>query len=110
MGSHAEASEKFIADTERTDWHDETLWFVRAKGDNAGLAGGNLNDAGIITTPVFSYWPNAYGLYNMNGNVSEWVMDVYRPLSLEDMDAFMPFRGNKFETVRLDPKIGRAHV
>ena len=76
---------------------------MRAKGDNAGLAGGNLNDAGIITTPVFSYWPNAYGLYNMNGNVSEWVMDVYRPLSLEDMDAFMPFRGNKFETVRLDP-------
>ena len=76
---------------------------MRAKGDNAGLAGGNLNDAGIITTPVFSYYPNAYGLYNMNGNVSEWVMDVYRPLSLEDMDAFMPFRGNKFETIALDP-------
>jgi L-lactate dehydrogenase complex protein LldF len=35
MGSHAEASEKFIADTERTDWHDETLWFVRAKRDKA---------------------------------------------------------------------------
>jgi L-lactate dehydrogenase complex protein LldF len=35
MGSHAEASEKFIADAERTDWHDETLWFVRAKRDKA---------------------------------------------------------------------------
>ncbi len=35
MSSHAEASEKFIADAERTDWHDETLWFVRAKRDKA---------------------------------------------------------------------------
>jgi L-lactate dehydrogenase complex protein LldF len=35
MLSHAEASEKFIADAERTDWHDETLWFVRAKRDKA---------------------------------------------------------------------------
>lgn len=75
---------------------------MRAKGDYAGLAYGQLNDAGMVTTPVYSYWPNAFGLYNMNGNVSEWVMDVYRPLSLEDMDAFMPFRGNKFETVKLD--------
>ena len=72
---------------------------MRGKGDYAGIAGGPLNDGGMITTPVYSYWPNAYGLYNMEGNVSEWVMDVYRPLSLEDMEAFMPFRGNKFQQV-----------
>ncbi|MCB0783120.1 MAG: SUMF1/EgtB/PvdO family nonheme iron enzyme, partial [Flavobacteriales bacterium] len=47
---------------------------------------------------VFSYWPNDYGLYNMAGNVSEWVMDVYRPLSPEDDDDFRPFRGNVFKT------------
>jgi len=76
---------------------------MRGKGDYAGIASGNLNDAGMITTPVHSYWPNSFGLYNMDGNVSEWVKDVYRPLSLEDMDAFMPFRGNKFEQVVLDP-------
>ena len=35
MLSHSEASEKFISDAERTDWHDETLWFVRAKRDKA---------------------------------------------------------------------------
>ncbi|MBC8109586.1 MAG: lactate utilization protein [Verrucomicrobia bacterium] len=33
--AHAEASEKFIADENRTDWHDETLWFVRTKRDKA---------------------------------------------------------------------------
>ena len=76
---------------------------MRGKGDYAGIASGPLNDGGMITTPVYSYWPNAYGLYNMEGNVSEWVMDVYRPLSLEDMEAFMPFRGNKFQQVVLNP-------
>ncbi len=30
---------------------------------------------GFITTPVFSYWPNELGLYNMAGNVSELVAE-----------------------------------
>lgn len=33
--THAELAEKFIADEPRTDWHDETLWFVREKRDKA---------------------------------------------------------------------------
>lgn len=32
---HAALAEKFIADEPRTDWHDETLWFVREKRDKA---------------------------------------------------------------------------
>ncbi|MBK9759546.1 MAG: SUMF1/EgtB/PvdO family nonheme iron enzyme [Flavobacteriales bacterium] len=71
--------------------------FMRGRGDYMGVAG-SLNDNGDITTPVFSYWPNDYGLYNMAGNVSEWVMDVYRPLSPEDKDDFNPLRGNVFKT------------
>jgi L-lactate dehydrogenase complex protein LldF len=35
MLNHAEASEQFIQDAERTTWHDETLWFVRSKRDKA---------------------------------------------------------------------------
>jgi len=62
-----------------------------------GVAG-NLNDGAEIPAEVGSYWPNDYGLYNMAGNVSEWVLDVYRPLSFEDVNDFAPFRGNTFET------------
>jgi len=38
----------------------------------------------------------------MAGNVSEWVLDVYRPLSSKDFDEFRPYRGNKFQTKRLN--------
>lgn len=75
--------------------------FKRGRGDNMGVAG-KLNDNADITAPVFSYWPNDYGLYNMAGNVSEWVMDVYRPLSMEDMQDFRPFRGNVYQTKERD--------
>lgn len=75
--------------------------FVRGKGDYMGVAG-QLNDGADITAPVTSFWPNDYGLYHMAGNVSEWVMDVYRPLTSEDYDEFRPFRGNVFQTKQLN--------
>ena len=75
--------------------------FVRGRGDYMGVAG-KLNDNADVTAPVYSYWPNDYGLYNMAGNVSEWVLDVYRPLSSKDFDEFRPYRGNKFQTKRLN--------
>jgi len=34
---------------------------------------------------ICNYPPNDYGLYNMAGNVNEWVQNVYRPLSFEDV-------------------------
>jgi gliding motility-associated lipoprotein GldJ len=71
--------------------------FVRGRGDYMGVAG-QLNDNADVTAPVESYWPNDYGLYNMAGNVSEWVLDTYRPLTSEDFDEFRPFRGNVFTT------------
>lgn len=74
---------------------------MRGRGDYMGVAG-NLNDAGEITTPVYAYWPNDYGLYNMAGNVSEWVLDAYRPLSFEDVSDFRPYRGNVYQTRVLD--------
>jgi gliding motility-associated lipoprotein GldJ len=76
--------------------------FVRGKGDMMGVSG-NLNDGSDITARVDDYWPNDFGLYNMAGNVSEWVMDVYRPMTSEVSEEFMPFRGNKYQTQLLVP-------
>jgi sulfatase modifying factor 1 len=69
--------------------------FKRTGGDNAGV-GGYLNDKADITAPVRSYQPNDFGLYNMAGNVNEWVYDTYRQTSFEETDDFNPFRGNEF--------------
>jgi len=38
----------------------------------------------------------------MAGNVSEWVLDVYRPLSPEEVSDFDPFRGNVFTNIKRD--------
>jgi sulfatase modifying factor 1 len=69
--------------------------FKRADGDYMGVSG-NLNDGADLPAPVASYWPNDYGLYNMAGNVAEWTLDVYRPLSAEVVEDYAPFRGNVF--------------
>lgn len=69
--------------------------FKRGKGDYMGVAG-SLNDGAAFPAPVAAYWPNDYGLYNMAGNVAEWVLDVYRPLSLEDFNDHNPYRGNEY--------------
>ena len=71
--------------------------FSRGRGDYMGTAG-SLNDGGDFTVHVRSYWPNDYGLYCMAGNVNEWVGDVYRPLSTEDVSDINPYRGNVFMT------------
>ncbi|MGE4541935.1 MAG: SUMF1/EgtB/PvdO family nonheme iron enzyme [Bacteroidales bacterium] len=75
--------------------------FKRGRGDYMGVAG-SLNDGADLPAPVGSYWPNDYGLYNMGGNVSEWVLDVYRPLSFEDVADYNPFRGNIFMNKKRD--------
>jgi len=72
--------------------------FKRGNGDNMGVAGG-LNDNAAIPAEVTSFAPNGFGIYNMSGNVSEWVADVYRPLTNLDADDFNPFRGNVFKKV-----------
>ena len=69
--------------------------FSRGRGDMMGVAG-DLNDKANITAPVNSFWPNDFGLYNMAGNVNEWVMDVYRPASSDEYSEYNPFRGNVY--------------
>lgn len=82
--------------------------FKRGRGDYAGIAG-KLNDGAMITTYVYEYPPNDFGLYNMAGNVNEWVFDVYRPLSFQDMEDLNPvrrsaqdYRGRRSEDPNVD--------
>ena len=85
-----------LRDNRRGSWQGQFLAnFKRGNGDVMGVAGG-LNDRAAIPGPIKSFYPNGYGLYNMSGNVSEWVGDVYRPLTSLDEDDVNPYRGNKF--------------
>jgi gliding motility-associated lipoprotein GldJ len=67
--------------------------FVRGRGDMMGTSGA-LNDNYVITAPVDAFLPNDFGLYNMAGNVNEWVMDVYRETSYDEVTEYNSFRGN----------------
>ena len=58
---------------------DHLANFKQADGDYGGIAGWS-DDNADITAEVKSYEPNDFGLYDMAGNVAEWVADVYRPI------------------------------
>ena len=75
--------------------------FVRGKGDMMGVAGAP-NDGYVMTAPVDAYSPNDFGLYNMAGNVNEWVMDVYRETTFEEVTEYNPYRGNIYKKVKRD--------
>jgi formylglycine-generating enzyme required for sulfatase activity len=75
--------------------------FVRGKGDMMGVAGDH-NDGYVLTAPVNAYEPNDFGLYNMAGNVNEWVLDVYRETSFEEMAEYNSFRGNIYKHLKKD--------
>ena len=74
---------------------DQLANFKQSKGDYGGIAGWS-DDGADITNEVMSYEPNDFGLYDMAGNVSEWVADVYRPVVDDEFSDFGYFRGNVY--------------
>jgi sulfatase modifying factor 1 len=120
IGNQASSKDELITDRQIYPWKGNTVRyerrdksqgailanFKRGRGDYMGMAG-KLNDKAHITSPVREFLPNDFGLYNMAGNVNEWTMDLYRPMTsgaLRDSENqdLNPFRGNKFETKVLD--------
>jgi len=88
-------------ETSRRYQGDQMANFKQGKGDYSGLAGWS-NDGADITMRIKSYKPNAFGLYDMSGNVAEWVADVYRPIIDNDANDFNYFRGNVFSKKVID--------
>ncbi|WPU97388.1 SUMF1/EgtB/PvdO family nonheme iron enzyme [Mucilaginibacter sp. cycad4] len=52
--------------------------------------GSYASDGSTFTLPVTSYTPNAFGIYNMAGNVSEWTLDAYSPSSSQLVNDLNP--------------------
>jgi len=92
---------RYTRDDSRRSRGDQRANFKQGKGDYSGLAGWS-NDGADITIKVRSYDPNAFGLYDMSGNVAEWVADVYRPIIDNDANDFNYFRGNVFKKPLID--------
>ena len=80
---------------------DQLANFKQGKGDYGGIAGWS-DDGADITNKVKSYPANDFGLYDMAGNVAEWVADVYRPIVDDEANDFNYYRGN----VYMKDKIG----
>jgi gliding motility-associated lipoprotein GldJ len=74
---------------------DHLANFKQGKGDYGGIAGWS-DDGADITHVVKSYPPNDFGLYDMAGNVNEWVADVYRPRVDDEANDFNYYRGNVY--------------
>lgn len=56
------------------DKHQAKMNIVRDQKDSLGSASVSSDNADV-TAPVYSYWKNFFGLYNMIGNVSEMVSE-----------------------------------
>ena len=86
-------SGEYTRSEERRSEGDQLANFKFGKGDYGGIAGWS-DDGGDITVQVKSYPPNDFGVYDMAGNVAEWVSDVYRPIIDDEANDFNYYRGN----------------
>jgi sulfatase modifying factor 1 len=124
LGNQATSKDELVTDRRIYPWDGTTMRYQkrnkyqgkmlanykRSGGDYGGMAGA-LNDKSFTPSPVRTNWPNDFGLYNMAGNVNEWTLDLYRPMTSSDLvdndqHDLNSYRGNIFQTKVLDPETG----
>ena len=88
-------SGEYTRSSERRTEGDQLANFKLGKGDYGGIAGWS-DDGADITIQVKQYPPNDFGIYDMAGNVAEWVSDVYRPIIDDEANDFNYYRGNVY--------------
>ena len=64
--------EKAARGPEGYEWSFGNVWDITKANSGSG------KDGYKSTAPVTAFQANSYGLYNMSGNVWEWVRDVYQ--------------------------------
>jgi gliding motility-associated lipoprotein GldJ len=92
---------KYTRASNRKNRGNQLANFKQGKGNYSGISGWT-SDGSAITIEIKSYPPNAYGLYDMAGNVAEWVADVYRPMIDSEANDFNYYRGNIFTKKMID--------
>ena len=88
-------SGEYTRSSDRRTEGDQLANFKLSKGDYGGIAGWS-DDGADITIQVKQYPPNDFGIYDMAGNVAEWVSDVYRPIVDDQANDFNYYRGNVY--------------
>jgi gliding motility-associated lipoprotein GldJ len=92
---------KYSRSTGKRTRGDQLANFKQGEGEYSGLSGWS-SDGADIPNKIMSYPPNGFGLYDMSGNVAEWVADVYRPIIDNEANDFNYFRGNIFTKKMID--------
>jgi len=78
--------------------------FKQSEGDYS-------EDGAAFTVPVMSYAPNDFGVYNMVGNVSEWVKDAYSPSTfafVSDVNPVLLYDADSNDTDPMKRKVVRG--
>ena len=88
-------SGEYTRSSDRRTEGDQLANFKLGKGDYGGIAGWS-EDGADITIQVGQYPPNDFGIFDMAGNVAEWVSDVYRPIVDDEANDFNYYRGNVY--------------